>query len=154
MAFACIWSAFIVSGRMFNCFLILLISSIHYVTKLNGQTTQKKEKSQFSGNHLKWSIPCHYHFDAFMQRGVSVKTIDISLNFWRGSCHIICHNKYCMQRIVRLSADGNSQREVARMLGVSQGCISKILRRNRKTGRQHHGKRGGSMKISTPWEDR
>ena len=30
-----------------------------------------------------------------------------------------------LQRIVRLSADSNSQREVARMLEVSQGCISK-----------------------------
>ena len=39
-----------------------------------------------------------------------------------------------LQRIVRLSANGNSQREVARMLGVSQGCISKILRRDRETG--------------------
>ena len=36
-----------------------------------------------------------------------------------------------LQRIVRLSADDNSQREVTRMLGVSQGVISKILRRNR-----------------------
>ena len=53
-------------------------------------------------------------------------------------------------RIVRLSADGNSQREVARMLGVSQGCISKSLRRDRETGRPHQRKRGGSMKISTP----
>ena len=59
-----------------------------------------------------------------------------------------------LQRIVRLSADGNSQREVARMLGVSQGCISKILRRNRENGRPHQKKRGGSMKISTPQEDR
>jgi transposase len=59
-----------------------------------------------------------------------------------------------LQRIVRLSADGNSQREVARMLGVSQGCVSKILRRNRETGRPHQRKRGGSMKISTPREDR
>ena len=76
---------------------ILLISSIHYVTKLNGQThcqyclgtaeTQEKEKSEFRGSHLKLSLPSHYHFDAFMQRGVSVKTIDISLNFYRGSCH-------------------------------------------------------------------
>ena len=33
-----------------------------------------------------------------------------------------------LQRIVRLSADANSQREVA---GLSQGCISKILRSNR-----------------------
>ena len=58
-----------------------------------------------------------------------------------------------LQRIVRLSADGNSQREVARMLGVSQGCISKIWRRNRETGRPHQRKRGGSMKISMPRED-
>ena len=59
-----------------------------------------------------------------------------------------------LQRIVRLSADGNSQREVARMLGVSQRCISKILRCNRETGQPHQRKRGGSMKISTPREDR
>ena len=59
-----------------------------------------------------------------------------------------------LQRIVRLSADGNSQREVARMLGVSQECICKILRRNRETGRPHQRKRGGSMKISMPREDR
>ena len=36
------------------------------------------------------------------------------------------------------------------MLGVSQGCKSKILRRNRETGRPHLRKRRGSMKISTP----
>ena len=59
-----------------------------------------------------------------------------------------------LQRIVRLSADGNSQREVARMLGVSQGCTSKILRSNRETGRPHQRKRGGSVKISTPREER
>ena len=35
-------------------------------------------------------------------------------------------------------------------VGVCQGCISKILRRNRETGRPHQRKRGGSMKISTP----
>ena len=59
-----------------------------------------------------------------------------------------------LKRILRLLADGNSQQEVARMLGVSQGCISKILRCNRETGRPHQRKRGGSMKISTPREDR
>ena len=32
-----------------------------------------------------------------------------------------------LQRIVKLCADGNCQREVARMLGMSQGCIRKIL---------------------------
>ena len=38
--------------------------------------TQDMEKSEFRGNHLKWSLPSHYHFDAFMQSGVLVKTID------------------------------------------------------------------------------
>ena len=59
-----------------------------------------------------------------------------------------------LQRIYRLSADGNSQREVARMLGVSQGCISKILQRNRETVRPHQRKRGDWMKISMPREGR
>ena len=58
-----------------------------------------------------------------------------------------------LQRIVRLLADGTSQQEVARMLGVFQGCIQKILRCNRETGRPHQRKRGASMKISTPRED-
>ena len=59
-----------------------------------------------------------------------------------------------LQRIVRLSADGNSRREVTMMLGVSQGCTSKILRRKRETGRPHQRKRGGAIRISTPREDR
>ena len=59
-----------------------------------------------------------------------------------------------LQRIVRLSADGNSQRKVARMLGVSQGCVSKIMWRNREIDQPHQRKRGDSMKISTPREDR
>ena len=58
-----------------------------------------------------------------------------------------------LQRIVRLSADGNSKWEEARMLRVSQGCIRKILRCNRETGRPHQRTRGGLMKISTPRED-
>ena len=48
---------------------------------LGTAATQEKEKSEFRGSHLKWSLPSHYHFDACMQRAVSVKTIDISLNF-------------------------------------------------------------------------
>ena len=55
-----------------------------------------------------------------------------------------------LQQIVRLSADGNSQRKVARMLGMYQGCISKIFQRNWETGWPHQRKRGGSMKISAP----
>ena len=49
-----------------------------------------------------------------------------------------------LQRIVSLSADGNSQQEVARILRVSQGCISI---------RPHQRKCGGSMKISMPRKD-
>ena len=79
----CFWSYVQFRNEM------LLISSIHYVTNLNGQRqsalwtaeTQEKEKSEFRGSHLKWSLPSHYHFDAFMQRGVSHKTIDIFLYF-------------------------------------------------------------------------
>ena len=59
-----------------------------------------------------------------------------------------------LQRIVSMSAEGNSQREVARMLGISRGFIRKILRRKRETGRPHQRKRGGLLKISTPREDR
>ena len=58
-----------------------------------------------------------------------------------------------LQRIVRLSAVGNSQQEVARMLGVSEGCINTILQCTPETGRPHQRKRGGWMKISTPRED-
>ena len=59
-----------------------------------------------------------------------------------------------LQWITRLLADGNSQGEIDRMLQVSQGCISTILRHNRETGPPHQRKRGGSMKISTSREDR
>ena len=59
--------------------------------------TQEMQKSQFRGSHLKWSLPSHCHLNALMQRGVSVKTIDISLNFYKGSCHKICHSKYCSE---------------------------------------------------------
>ena len=43
--------------------------------------TQEKEKKEFRGSHFKWNLPSHYHFDAFIQRGVLVKTIDISFKF-------------------------------------------------------------------------
>ena len=59
-----------------------------------------------------------------------------------------------LQQMVRLSADDNSQPEQARMLGVSQGCISKILQCNWETGRPHQRKHGGLVKISTSREDR
>lgn len=59
-----------------------------------------------------------------------------------------------LQRIVALSAAGHSQREVAVVLGVSQGCISKVLRRNRETGRPDQRNRGGRGKITSDREDR
>ena len=57
-----------------------------------------------------------------------------------------------LQRIVRL-ANGYSQQKVARMLGVSEWCICKILRGSRETGRPHQRKRGDTMEIFTPRED-
>ena len=176
---------------------ILLISPIHYAIKLNGQTQSvlsgdrwdsSEGKSHFRGSHLKRSLPSHYQFDAFMQRGVSVKTwhffellngimpqnlpdqilqrivrlladgnsqrkVARMLGVSQGYISKILPEQI-LQRIVKLLANGNSQRKVARMLGVSRGCISKILRRNRETSRPHQRKRGGSMKISTPREDR
>ena len=57
-------------------------------------------------------------------------------------------------RIVRLSAEGYSQKEVARMLDVSQTCVSKILRRERDTGRPHPRRRGDRRSLTTTWEDR
>ena len=59
--------------------------------------TQEKDKSEIRGSHLKWSLPSNYHFDAFMQRGVSVKTIAISLNFKGGSCHKMFQSKHCSE---------------------------------------------------------
>ena len=58
-----------------------------------------------------------------------------------------------LQWIVSFSADGNLQREVARMLGVSQGCIRKICDSTERLADHIRWKRGGSMKISTPRED-
>ena len=42
---------------------------------------QEKGKCDSRGSHLKWCLPSHYHFDSLMQCEVSIKTIDISLNF-------------------------------------------------------------------------
>ena len=46
-----------------------------------GTAETQEMENEFMDSHLKWRLPSHYHFDAFMQRGVSVKIIDISLNF-------------------------------------------------------------------------
>ena len=124
----------------------------HYC--LGTAETHGKEESEFRSSHLKWSMPSHYHFDAFMQRGVSGNIIDISLNFKLKGIMPQNLQEPILQRIVRLLADGNSQRKVAKMLVVSQRCMSKILPCNWKTGRPHQKQRGGLMKISTPREDR
>ena len=55
---------------------------------------------------------------------------------------------------IRLSAEGYSQREVKRMLGVSQGCISKILPRNRDTSQTYQWRRGGQRSLSAAREGR
>ena len=119
-----------------------------YVTKLNGQTQLVLSGDRWDSREGKRWV-----------QGMLYAALGIGKDYWyffellKG---IMTQNlpEQILQRFVRLSADGNSQREVARMPGVSQGCISKILRRNRKTGRPHQRKRGGSMKIFTPREDR
>ena len=58
-----------------------------------------------------------------------------------------------LMRIVKLSAKGYPQCEVARMLDVSQGCISKILRRNRDFDRPHQRRRGGWKSLTSAEED-
>ena len=50
--------------------------------------------------------------------------------------------------IVRLSSKGYSQREVARMLDVSQRCVSKILRWSLNTGPPHQWRCGGAFSIA------
>ena len=58
---------------------------------------KRKKKSEFRGSHLKWNLLSHYHFDALMQRGVSLKTIDISVIFLKGIIHKICQSKNCCE---------------------------------------------------------
>ena len=56
-------------------------------------------------------------------------------------------------RIVRLLAEGYSQGQAARMFDVSHGCVNKILRRNRDTGRHSrmwgrtHAQKVGSQAL-------
>ena len=57
-------------------------------------------------------------------------------------------------RMVRLSAECSFQREVARILGVSQGYVCKVLRRNRDTGRPHQRRRKGRRSLTIAREDR
>ena len=51
--------------------------------------------------------------------------------------------------IVRFSAEGYSQREVARIMGVSPRCISKILRRNRDFSGPRQEESGHSPRRQT-----
>ena len=51
--------------------------------------------------------------------------------------------------IARLSPESYSQCKVARMLCVSQQCISIISRPDRDTGRPHQWRRGGRRNLTT-----
>ena len=53
-----------------------------------------------------------------------------------------------------LSAGGYSQWKVARILGMSQGCVSIILWGNRYTGSPHQRRRGGRKSLTTTREYR
>ena len=56
--------------------------------------------------------------------------------------------------IVRLSAECYSQRQVYRILVVSQGCISKLLQRNLDSCRPYQRRHGGPKSLTTVQEDR
>ena len=43
---------------------------------------------------------------------------------------------------------------MVKLLGVLQGCISKILQCNRYTSRPHPWRHGGQMNLTTAWEDK
>ena len=64
------------------------------------------------------------------------------------SCCVICKSKMLVHN-VRLSAEDYSWRQVARMLGVSQGCVSTILGRNQDAGRPHQWRRVGRRYMTT-----
>ena len=57
-----------------------------------------------------------------------------------------------IERIIKLSAEGYSQREVERVLVVSQGGVIKILPHNRDTGRPYHRRHGGRRSLATAWD--
>ena len=57
-------------------------------------------------------------------------------------------------RIVRLSAECYSQRQVYRMLVVLQGCINKLLRRNLDSCRSYQRRCGCRRSLTTVQEDR
>ena len=58
------------------------------------------------------------------------------------------------QRVVELRARGQSQRDIADALGMTQGAVSKILRRHQETGTVRHRSRSGRPRISTLRDDR
>ena len=59
-----------------------------------------------------------------------------------------------MQLIVRFSCEGHRQIDIAQITGVTQGAISKILKRVRQTGSPNQRPLGHRQSISTPREDR
>ena len=55
-----------------------------------------------------------------------------------------------LRQIFLLSTQGNSQCQMARILGVTQGCVSKVRWRIRQQRPSYQRKRGDRQKISTP----
>ena len=57
-------------------------------------------------------------------------------------------------RAIELRGLGHSQKPTAYMLGVTQGAVSKVLCRHRKTGDTTPRPRSGRPRVTTPTEDR
>ena len=58
-----------------------------------------------------------------------------------------------MQPVVWLSLEGHRQVDIARIMGVTQGTISDILKQARWTGSPNQRPLGYHQRISTPLED-
>ena len=58
-----------------------------------------------------------------------------------------------MQLIVRLSRQGRRQKAIAEITGVTQGAVSKILKRFRDTGNANQRPRGHRQRLTTARQD-
>ena len=107
---------------------VVLIFTTHYLSP----SRQCGVGTDWNGSHPSC---CHFRWSLTSRLTVQYCLCFLLNHFaffiilWKD--HAACLQEQILVRIVRLPAEGYSQREVARMLGVSQGCINKILRGNR-----------------------
>ena len=116
-----------------------------------GQSRQYSVRTDWDGSH-----PCCYHFEWSLPSMLTVLLNHFHFAFFSffGGIMPLNLQEQILVCNIRLSAEGYSQWEVKRMLGVSQGCISKILPRNRDTSQTYQWRRGGQRSLSAAREGR